>query len=87
MSAVTQETRERLTYAFGHLVSSFNPEDPHHGDSRDLAGDVLAELLGEGTEGLVAIGVLDVIAEHVAGNYEWTGEAEEFQRRIERGEV
>jgi hypothetical protein len=81
-----QESRDRLTYAFGHLVASFGT-DAHSGDSGELAADTLIELLGDNDEAYMIIGALGVVAEHVAGNYEWTGEAEDERRKIEAGEL
>ena len=74
---------DRLTYAFGHLVSSFNPEDPHHADSGEEGTEVLASLgfTGETME------VVHALAEHVAGDYAYTGEATETRRRIESGDL
>lgn len=75
--------RSKLIYAFGHLVASHNPEDPHHADSGDLADDVLRDMgLSE-----VEMDQIEAIAEHVAGNYRYTGDAEESERRIEAGEL
>ena len=76
------DQREKVVAAFGHLIASFGT-DAHAGDSGDLALDTLNEVgLDEG-----AIAALEVAAEHVAGNYQYTGEADEFARRAERGEV
>jgi hypothetical protein len=77
------ELKARLIYAFGHLVGSFNPEDPHHGDSADLADDVMNEIGLTDSEREV---VRD-LAEHVAGNYDYTGEADRVTRQIEAGDL
>lgn len=78
-----QKFRDGLTYAFGHAVSSHIEGDAHSGDSGDLAIDVMSDL------GLTeeAIDMVMVLAEHVHGNYDYTGRGEELRRRIERGEV
>lgn len=86
LMGVDQAIRECLTYAFGHLVGSFGT-DAHAGDSGDLARDVLVEVLGDDEAGLLAIGSLLTVAEHVAGNYAYTGEADDYYRRIKSGEV
>lgn len=81
---MSQDWKKGLTYGFGHLVSSIDrPDDAHAGDSADLAFDTFEEL-GYGD---AIVEVIEALAEWVAGNYEWTGEAEQLQRRIERGEV
>lgn len=74
--------KDRLTYAFGHLVSSFGT-DAHAGDSGELAQEVLTELGFSPREK----SIIEDLAEHVAGNYQYTGEAEDEQRRIEQGEI
>jgi hypothetical protein len=81
-AAEPKPVREQLFYAFGHLVASFNPEDPHHADSGDLARETLTEL--GLTEGDVAI--IDGLAEHVAGNYRYTGEQEAATEAIKEEE-
>lgn len=44
----TNEEIEQLYYAAGHLMSSENyPDDPHAGDSRDLALDTFAEIVNK----------------------------------------
>lgn len=74
----------RLIYAFGHLVSGYaHPDDPHAGDSLDLARDVLE---AEGLE-VPAIAVVIQLAEYVADNYQYTGEGRERRRKIESGEL
>lgn len=76
------ERRQKLTYAFGHFVAAFGT-DAHAGDSGDLARDVLRELgLDER-----AIDDIAVLAEEVAGNYEYTGKADDVFQRIEAGEL
>lgn len=74
--------RAKLTYAFGHLVGSFGT-DAHAADSGELGDTVMDEI------GLVPDerAIVRVLAEHVAGNYRYTGEADDLIRRIERGEV
>jgi hypothetical protein len=81
-----QDERDRLTYAFGHLVSSYVEDDPHAGDSGDLAYEGIYEFVKENPN-ITLREVLDVIAEYVHGNYAYTGEAIEDRRRIERGEI
>ena len=45
--ALSNEIRERILYAAGHLIASEKyPEDPHAGDSADLAWDVFEEIFG-----------------------------------------
>jgi len=80
---VVQSRATKIVYAFGHLVASCNPQDPHHGDSGDLAYDCLREL-GYDED---AIEDLRYVAEHVAGDWEYTGRAVEEFRRIEAGEI
>lgn len=70
-----QEKRDRLTYAFGHAVSS-HMIDAHSADSGELAIEVLSDL-GLTEEEIEIVGY---IAEHVAFNYEWTGEGEALAR-------
>ena len=77
------DTTDRLIYAFGHLVSSYRVEDAHAGDSGGLALDVLYDM--EFTEREIAI--IEALAEHVFGNYEFTGEGMEILRRIKAGEL
>jgi len=62
--------RQRLVYMFGHLVASHNPDDVHHADSGDLADEIMDEM-GLGPEERNRI---EVLAEHVADNYRYTGE-------------
>ena len=69
----------RLAYAFGHLVASHTPDDPHHADSGDLADEEL-DALGLS---LREKDLVEAIAEHVAGNYTYTGEAELALREME----
>jgi hypothetical protein len=73
---------EVLIYTFGHLVASHGT-DAHAADSGELAEDLMAEGDMESGQRIV----LRTLAEHVAGNYQYTGEAEDLQRRMERGEV
>lgn len=80
---IQPDKREALTYAFGHLVGSFYTDDATAGWSGELAGEVLAEL-GLSQE---EIDRLEILAEYVYGNYNYTGEAEEYQRKIEAGEI
>ncbi len=77
------EEQAVLLYAFGHLVSSYNPEDAHHADSGELGEETLVTLglTGESME------IVTVLAEHVAHNYEWTGEGDEIARRIKAREL
>ena len=82
MTGLYDKDRDRITYAFGHLVSSYTP-DAHSGDSGELALDTLAEI---GLDEDMCM-VIEMIAEHVNGNYQYTGEADEFSRRAEAGEV
>lgn len=81
MSA-TQEVRDRVAYAFGHAVSSYST-DAYAGDSGDLAQEVVEEL------GFtpMTVELFWLIAEHVAGNYAYTGEADRIRHQIEAGEV
>lgn len=74
--------RDTLIYGFGHLVGSHGT-DAHAGDSGDLALEVLESL------GLTArqIEILDMVAEHVADNYEYTGTGVAVRRKIEAGEM
>lgn len=54
--AQDEQFAERLRYAFGHLVGSHNVMDAHSGDSRDLAHDVMDELvLTDREQGIVEI--------------------------------
>jgi hypothetical protein len=76
--------KKSLIYGFGHLVGSISrPDDAHSADSADLAFDTFdaAAFTDDQVE------IIECLAEYVAANYEWTGEGEELQRRIERGEV
>ena len=75
--------RDRIAYMFGHLTALFNPDDPHHADSGDLAADEMQAMGFTGPERMLT----EILAEHVHGNYQWTGEGEDLRRRIERGEV
>ena len=73
--------RSPLIYAFGHLVSGYaSPEDAHSADSIDLARDTLnsIEELSANT-----ISQIEELAEHVAGNYQYTGEADARQGKGE----
>lgn len=79
---LAEETRGRLLYAFGHLVSSHDVEDPHHADSGELAMEILEETF---TPSMIL--AVRELAEHVAHNYTYTGESEELERRIQAGEV
>lgn len=84
MTAVPEDgRRERIVYAFGHLVSGQERETAHSADSMDLARDVLDEL------GLTAgeLDLVELLAEEVAGNYRYTGKADEVLRRIRSGEL
>jgi hypothetical protein len=76
--------KERLVYAFGHLVAGHSrPDDAHSSDSLDLGTDMLQEmgLSQEATDAIQALAV------HVAGDYEYTGHATEIARRINAGEI
>lgn len=86
--SMSQEERDRLTYAFGHLVSSYVEDNPNASDSAHLALDELDkyEVEKQGINVSISV-VLDVIAEYVHGNYAYTGEAIEERRKIERGEI
>ena len=72
--------RERVLYAFGHLVGSYGT-DAHAADSGDEGQTVLRD------EGLsdAEIEIVHIIAEDVAGNYRYTGEADEVIQRIQAG--
>lgn len=60
MSEIT-ENRERIKYAFGHLVASLYPDDPHHADSGELAHEVFSELNLFSSE----VELLEIVAEYV----------------------
>lgn len=85
VSETPADRDEALTYAFGHLVSSYSPAPRgHEGDSADLAQGVLTgDMLRLDPRALAAVHRL---AEYVAGNYEYTGEAEAALRRVRSGE-
>ena len=82
MSNISPIERENLTYAFGHMVSAFST-DAHAGDSGELADECFRDL-GYDDKGIER---LRAIAEDVAGNYEYTGKADDYERRIKAGEV
>lgn len=72
-----------LTYAFGHLVSGFaNPDDAHSADSIDLGFDTL---FAKGYDAQT-IAIITDLAEHVAGDYEYTGKATALYNLIDMGE-
>lgn len=74
---MNQELTETVVYAFGHLVSSHFTDDAHHADSGDLAQDVMEHLNLTVREREI----LEAVAEHVAGNYRYTGEITNLERR------
>jgi hypothetical protein len=81
IGGISQETRDRLIYAFGHMVAEQNPDDPHGAASGELARETMIDLfdidmdaLDVDDEGMLAIGVMLVLAEHVAQDYTYTGE-------------
>lgn len=76
MTEMTQETKDRIVYAFGHMVAEHG-DGPHAADSGDEARraildlfDLTPETVVEDNEALLAIGCLLAVAEHVAENYE-----------------
>lgn len=83
MSEQTPEMRQRqLKYAFGHIVDGFGT-DAHAGDSAELGDEVLTDMGFTTAEKAI----VHTLAEHVAGNYQYTGEATDLLRQIERGEA
>jgi hypothetical protein len=73
---MTQETKDRLIYAFGHMVSAQDTDNPHAADSDDEAKRVLMDMwdidpetVTEDHEALLAIGVMLALAEHFAERY------------------
>lgn len=80
--ALDVQEEETLLYGFGHLVSS-HLIDAHSADSGELARDVFDDLDLSARE----VALLEVIAEHVADNYEYTGTGEATRRKIEAGEL
>jgi hypothetical protein len=78
----TEDFDGGVLYAFGHLVSS-NGVDAHAADSGSEADDVMEGL------GLTARerAIMELLAEHVSGNYDYTGEADDFLRRVREGEA
>src|SRR3954451_16844544 len=65
-----EEERKKLTYGFGHDMDSVIPHS-HARDSGDLAKEVFEELsLSTETQE-----VLEAIAEHFSGDYEYTCKA------------
>lgn len=75
-----QQIRDKIAYAFGHLVASYDT-DAHAGDSGDLGDEVMREVVPAGS-----MWIIDAIAEHVAGNYAYTGEAIDIRRKIQNEE-
>jgi hypothetical protein len=75
---------ESLTAAFNHMVSGHSmPDDPHSADSLDLGRDTLHDMaLSQET-----IAAVEVLAEYVAGDYQFTGKASEIVRRIAAGQI
>lgn len=74
----TPDLQKDLVYGFGHLVSSYITDDAHSGDSGDLAQEVFESLgLSDYT-----IKILELVAEHVWGNYEYTGKEVQATREM-----
>lgn len=76
MTELSQETKDRLIYAFGHMVAAHD-DSPHASDSDDEAKraiielfDIDVETMHEDDAAMLAIGVMLTLAEHVAEHYE-----------------